>query len=180
MSHVIVLVLLGCPDDYVVSQITSNAIVLQIFGKVSPATEPKPLFHQSCSGKLEFDSIIIKSDKCIFQSILAVIFCYHSMVCVNFLMIRLFVASARSHVEQLHSSLTHESFWEATTCEFCKSTATGRPDVIIFQFMLRRIFRSLSTNFRLSQSKSTASVFSTPPTPSHCSPVRSTSRNRSM
>lgn len=119
--------------------------------------------------------------KLLLQNVLAVVFCYHFLVCVNFLIIRLFVASARSHVENLQSSLTDESFWVASTCEFCESTATGRSGVIIFQFAFLPHFPlSLPTNFRLSQSKSTSSASSTPPTPSHCSPVSSKSRNKSM
>lgn len=52
------------------------------------------------------------------QYILAVIFFYHFMVCACFLIARLFVASARSHVEHLYSSQNDESFYEATTSEF--------------------------------------------------------------
>lgn len=53
LSHAVVLVLLGCPDNCVVPQITPNAIVLQIFGQVFAATELEPLFHQSHSGEVE-------------------------------------------------------------------------------------------------------------------------------
>lgn len=121
-------VLLGICCHLVASQVLWNKFILQIFGRLPSTAWQKRLFYKIHQGELDgiinffFITLISMQNYChavkvlidflFFQNILTIAFCFHLIICINFLIVRIVVKTEVSKIQT--DSNIGIGFWTET------------------------------------------------------------------